>query len=321
MADHASPSGRLLRLLSLLQARPYWTGAALAQRLGVTARTVRRDVDRLRGLGYPVNAVPGPAGGYELGVGGVLPPLLLDDDEAVAVAVGLRAAADGSVAGLEDAALNVLAKLDRVLPRHLATRVADLHVTTVQLWGREPEGVDAAVLATVAGACRRSERLRFSYTARSSEASERIVEPHRLVRSGSRWYLAARDLRRGEWRTFRVDRISGPVGTGQRFELVDPPDPAALVARGLAVASYPFQARIRLPLPSAEALAVIPRTVGVATPDGASATIVEIGGGDLAGMVRYLAGLPCPVQVLDPPALREAIAAHARALAAANSDD
>lgn len=314
-------AGRLLRLLSLLQSRPYWTGAELAERLEVTGRTVRRDVDRLRRLGYPVNAVPGPAGGYELGVGGALPPLLLDDDEAVAVAVGLRAAADGSVIGLEEATLSALAKLDQVLPKRLAGRVTDLHATTVQLWGRDPEGVKAGVLIAAAQACRRSERLRFSYTARSGQTSARLVEPYRLVRVGARWYLVAHDVHRQEWRTFRVDRMASPEPTGQRFELVDPPDPAALVAKGLAYSAYPFQARVRLPVPLAEAEAIIPRTVGVLSAEGERSTIVETGSGDAEGMVRYLAWLAGPCEVLDPPSLRAALRRHGEALAACNGDD
>lgn len=312
-------TGRLLRLLSMLQARAFRSGPELAGRLEVTPRTVRRDVDRLRRLGYPVNAVPGPAGGYELGGGGQVPPLLLDDDEAVAVAVGLRAAADGSISGLGEAAVSAMAKLDQILPARLAGRVADLHAATVQLWGRDPEEVDAGVLVAAARACRRSERLRFGYTARSGEGTRRLVEPFRLVRVGPRWYLVARDVDRGEWRTFRVDRMAGAEGTGERFELVDPPDPATLVAQGLAVAPYPFRAVIRLALPLAESLSVIPRTVGLARPDGEGATVVELGAGDEAGMVRYLAALRPPCEVLEPPSLRAALREHAERLGAANA--
>ena len=314
----AETPGRLLTLLSLLQSRPVWTGAELAARLEVTPRTVRRDVDRLRRLGYPVNAVSGPAGGYELGVGGAMPPLLLDDNEAVAVAVGLRAAADGSVTGLEDATMSALAKLDQVLPRHLADRVADVAAATVQLWARDPEGVDPSVLVTAARACRRAERLRFSYTTHAGVASQRVVAPYRLVRSGPRWYLVALDAGAGEWRTFRVDRMAAAACTGERFHLVDPPEPAALVARGTAVAPYPVQATLRIPLPPSRVADLIPRTVGVATPAGEDATLVEMGGGDVPSMVRWLAGLPCAVEVLAPEELREALRRHGAALSAAN---
>ena len=314
----SDPAGRLLRLLSMLQARAFWSGAELAAHLSVTPRTVRRDVDRLRRLGYPVNAVPGPAGGYELGMGGQVPPLLLDDDEAVAVAVGLRAAADGSISGLGEAAVSALAKLDQILPARLADRVADLHAATIQLWGRDPE-VDARVLVAAARACRRSERLRFAYTARRGDATTRLVEPLRLVRVGPRWYLVARDVDRGEWRTFRVDRMARAEGTGERFELVGPPDPATLVSQGLGVAPYPFRAVVRLALPLAEALSVIPRTVRVPSPDGGSATVIELGAGDEAGMVRYLAALRAPCEVLEPPSLRAALREHADRLGAANA--
>ena len=311
-------SARLLRLLSLLQQRPSWTAAELAERLGVTERTVRRDVTRLRDLDYPVDAEAGPHGGYRLGRGGALPPLLLADDEAVAVAVGLRLAADGSVSGLDDATVSALAKLEQVLPARLAARVRAVHETTAELRGRDPDRVDAEALVALAQACRAGERLRLGYADRAGRATERRVDPHRLVRAGPRWYLVAHDVDRGAWRTFRVDRVTAAVPTGARAEIVDPPDPVALVARGMAVGPYPVVARVRLPLPARVALTVVPRTVGVHRPAGPDATVVEIGGGDVDGMVRYLAGLAVPLEVLDPPELRAAVAAHAEALAAAN---
>jgi predicted DNA-binding transcriptional regulator YafY len=312
-------SARLLRLLSLLQARPVWTAPDLADRLAVTERTVRRDVTRLRDLGYPVEARAGPHGGYQLGRGGALPPLLLDDDEAVAVAVGLRAAADGSVSGLDDATVSVLAKLDQVLPARLAARVRDVHGVTAELQGRDPDRVDADVLVTLAQACRAGERVRLGYAARGGgEPRERRVDPYRLVRFGPRWYLVARDVDRDAWRTYRVDRVTAATAAGGRAELDDPPDPVAFVAAGMAVGPYAVVGRVRLALPAAAALDVIPRTVGVHTPDGPGATIVETGGGSVAGLTRYLAGLPVPVEVLDPPELRASLRAHAAALAAAN---
>lgn len=311
-------SARLLRLLSLLQARPSWTAPELAERLGITERTVRRDVTRLRELGYPVDAEAGPHGGYRLGRGGALPPLLLDDDEAVAVAVGLRLAADGSVSGVDDATVSALAKLEQVLPARLAGRVRAVHETTAELRGRDPDRVDAAVLVTLAQACRAGERLRLGYTDRAGRAGERRADPLRLVRAGPRWYLVARDVERQAWRTFRVDRISTVTPAGARVEIDDPPDPVALVARGMAVAPYPLLARVRLPLPAGEALAVVPRTVGVHRPDGPDATVVEIGGGHVDGMVRYLAGLGVALEVLGPPELRDAFSRYAERLAAVN---
>ncbi len=192
----ADTSARLLRLLGLLQARPTWTAPELSERLGVTTRTVRRDVTRLRDLGYPADAEPGPHGGYRLGRGGSLPPLLLDDDEAVAVALGLRLAADGSVSGLDDATLSALAKLEQVLPAPLVKRVRTVHGATEELRGRPPDVVASDLLVTLAQACRQGERLRLAYRDREGQETERLVDPHRLVRSGPRWYLAARDVGR-----------------------------------------------------------------------------------------------------------------------------
>ncbi|HEX6423662.1 MAG TPA: WYL domain-containing protein [Acidimicrobiales bacterium] len=311
-------SARLLRLLSLLQARPSWSAPELADRLGITERTVRRDVTRLRELGYPIDAEAGPYGGYRLGRGGALPPLLLDDDEAVAVAVGLRLAADGSVSGVDDATMSALAKLEQVLPAALAARVRAVHETTAELRGRDPDRVDADVLVALAQACRAGRRLRLGYTDRAGRASERRADPLRLVRAGPRWYLVARDVEHGAWRTFRVDRVTSVTTTSARTEIDDPPDPVALVARGTAVAPYPLVARVRLPLPADEALAVVPRTVGVHRPDGPGATVVEIGGGHVDGMVRYLGGLGVALEVLGPPELRAALSRYAGRLAALN---
>src|SRR5580658_4712776 len=199
-------SARLLRLLSLLQARPDWTGAELAHRLHITARTLRRDVQKLRSLGYPVGATPGVAGGYRLGAGAALPPLLLEDDEAVAVVLGLRTAASHSVTGVAEASVRALAKLEQVLPARLRAQATAISQATVPLTGPGP-AVDAETLTTIARACRGREQLRFGYATRDGEPSERRAEPHRLVQAGYRWYLVARDIDRDDWRTFRVDRI------------------------------------------------------------------------------------------------------------------
>jgi predicted DNA-binding transcriptional regulator YafY len=196
-------SARLLRLLSLLQVRPEWAGADLAGRLGVTTRTLRRDVQRLRGLGYPVHATPGVAGGYRLGPGRALPPLLLDDEEAVAVVVSLRTAASHTVTGIEETSLRALAKLEQVLPARLRERTAALQLATVPLPSHAPT-VDPDSLAVIAGACRSRQRLSFGYTDRQGSVSTRCVEPHRLVHDGHRWYLVARDPDRGDWRNFRA---------------------------------------------------------------------------------------------------------------------
>ncbi len=222
MAGMLSTSARLLRLLSLLQVRRAWTGRELTGRLEVTARTLRRDVDRLRTLGYPIVSTTGVGGGYRLGAGSELPPLLLDDREAVAVALGLRAAAAGAIAGLEEATLGALTKLDQVMPARLRRRLSALHGAIVPLPHRAP-AVDVATLALLAGACRDNERLRFDYRGRDADATRRRVEPAGLVSAGFRWYLVAWDLDRGDWRTFRVDRIGEKPARGETFVPRPPP--------------------------------------------------------------------------------------------------
>ena len=319
MAGMGDTPGRTLELLGLLQARPSWSGRELAERLEITERTVRRDIDRLRFLGYPVEAVPGRYGGYRLGRGRSLPPLLLNDDEAVAVAIGLRAAVDGTIAGLEDSAVSVLAKLDQLLPARLAVRVRAVHENTASLLGpRRPERVEAAHLVLLAHACSAQERVRFEYTDKGGAGSRRLVEPLQVVRSGARWYLAARDIDRADWRTFRLDRIRSPENVGTRFDLSDPPDAVALVTAGFASMPYPFTARVGLPVPLEEAARLIPRTLAMFESHEGS-TVVEIGSSSMERMVAYLAGMRPPCEVIDPPELRRALADHVREVAAANS--
>jgi predicted DNA-binding transcriptional regulator YafY len=310
--------GRMLRLLALLQHRRSWSGAELADRLGVTDRTVRRDVDRLRALGYPVEAAAGAGGGYQLGRGGQLPPLLLGDEEAVAVALGLRVAVDGSVTGLDEAAVSVLGRLDQLLPAHLAARVRAVHASTVQVDRPQREVVGADLLIGLAQACGKQVRVRFEYADRSGQRSERLVEPYRLVRVGPRWYLVARDLDRRDWRTFRVDRLAALDVVGTPFELTERPDAAELVRRGLSARSWPFEARLRIAAPPEEVARMIPQVTSLVAADDGAASVVELGSTSAERMLRYLAGLPLPCRVLDPPELRVAVAAHAEALAAAN---
>ncbi|PSL51032.1 putative DNA-binding transcriptional regulator YafY [Saccharothrix carnea] len=238
-------SARLLKLLSLLQVRRDWTGADLARRLGVDVRTVRRDVDKLRNLGYPVNAAPGVSGGYQLGAGAELPPLLLDDDEAVAVAVGLRTAANGSVVGIEETSVRALAKLEQVLPSRLRRRVNALQAHTVALPTTRGSQVDAGTLTAIAGACRDHQRLRFGYAGRDG-GTKRHVEPLGLAHTGRRWYLVAWDVDKADWRTFRVDRIVEEPTLGARFTPREPPsdDLASYVSRQLSVAPYPHEVRL-----------------------------------------------------------------------------
>ena len=218
MGDMANTSERMLRLLSLLQSHRDWSGADLAERLEVSPRTVRRDVDRLRMLGYPVDATPGVDGGYRLAAGAALPPLVLDDDEAVALVVALRAAASLAITGAAEASVSVLTKVVQVLPSRLRQRAEDIAKMTVTAdWSNTLATVDPTTLATLATAARNAERVEFSYRDRAQATEDRLVEPAQLVMLGRRWYLAAYDLNRHDWRTFRVDRVSEARGTGRHF--------------------------------------------------------------------------------------------------------
>jgi predicted DNA-binding transcriptional regulator YafY len=249
----ADTSARTLRLLSLLEGRRYWPGAELAERLQVSARTLRRDVDRLRELGYPIQAQRGVDGGYQLAAGTALPPLVVDDEEAVALAVGLQVAAQGGVEGTAEASMRALAKVIQVMPARLRRRVEALSAATVPAsWGSTGQAaVDPAILTTAAMACRDTERLRFSYTAAGGEQTDRHVEPHRLVLLGRRWYLVGYDLTRQDWRSFRLDRLAGPRGTGARFRPRELPatDAAAFVQAGIgrATAVYEVEALVDAP--------------------------------------------------------------------------
>jgi predicted DNA-binding transcriptional regulator YafY len=297
-------SARLLRLLGLLQTRPDWSGAELADRLGVTVRTLRRDVQRLRELDYPVNSVPGVAGGYRLGRGRALPPLLLDDDEAIAVVVSLRSAASHSVAGLSDASVSALAKLDQVLPARLRERTAPLQHAMVALTGPGPV-VDAGRLAELAAACRGHQRLRICYVNRSGSESVRTAEPHRLVSAGYRWYLMAFDVERAAWRTFRVDRIADVAEAGGRFVPRDPPDPAAFVAAAVTSAPYRHQARVLVHAPASTVAEVFSRTSGVVTDAGEGNCLLTTGSDSLGALTFHLAAVDAEFTVLEPPELIE----------------
>src|SRR3954447_8753055 len=303
-------SARLLRLLSLLQAHREWTGADLADRLGVTPRTVRRDVDRLRELGYPVNASPGTGGGYQLGAGAELPPLLLDDDEAVAVAVGLRTAAGQGIEGIGETCVRALAKLEQVLPDRLRRRVGALNAFTVpMLRAPQPAAVDPAVLTELANLCRDAERLRFEYRSYDGTTGRRTVEPHRLVCTERRWYLVAWDLDRADWRTFRVDRITPRPPHGPRFTPREPPaeDLAAYVSRGVSTRAYASHAAVRLLVPLAEAAERISPSAGTLEPDGPDACVLRTGAASLDVMVVHVMMLGLAFEVLEPAELVEAI--------------
>ncbi|MFI0356370.1 helix-turn-helix transcriptional regulator [Actinomadura sp. 9N407] len=246
---------RLLNLLSLLQAPREWAGGELAERLRVSPRTIRRDIDRLRELGYPVEATMGPMGGYRLVAGTAMPPLLLDDEEAVAIAVGLRTAAGNAVEGIGEASVRALAKLEQVLPSRLRRRVGALNAVTVPLSGGAGPSVDPEVLSAIAAAAANRERLRFAYEAVDGTGTRRLVEPHRLVPAGRRWYLVAHDADRDDWRIFRVDRVREPFPTGQRFVPREPPgqDAAEFVRDKLHSLAPTYQAVATLHLPADQA--------------------------------------------------------------------
>ena len=296
-------SARLLRLLSLLQARPEWSGADLAARLDVTPRTLRRDVQRLRDLDYPVHSVPGVAGGYQLGSGAALPPLQLDDDEAIAVVVSLRSATSHTVTGLAEASVSALAKLDQVLPARLRERTAALQQSTVALTGPAP-AIDPALLTALAAACRQHQRVRICYRDFGGAESVRVIEPYRLVTGGYRWYLMAFDADRNDWRTFRVDRISEPVATG-RFAPRDPPDPASFVGTAITTAPYRYQARVLLHAPAEAVAGQVAPTTGVLTPAGDGRCVLTTGSDSLGAMTYHLLALGVEFTVLKPAELIE----------------
>lgn len=300
------PDSRLLELLTLLQSRNQWSAAELVDRLGVTSRTLRRDLDRLRDLGYPVRSVPGRGGGYRLGRGGRMPPLVLDDEETVAVAIGLRTAAGETVEGIGDASLRALVKLDQLLPARLRTRVSALREATAPLPAATAP-VDAAALVTIARGCDGTEVLRFGYRDRYGRVSERRAEPHRLVPTGRRWYLVARDLADGGWRTFRVDRVSEPVLTGQRFTPHDPPDAADFVSRAVGSAPYTFQARVLVQAPAATVRAKVPPTAGTVYERTDDRAELVTGADSLDAIAVHLAMLDEEFRVLEPMELVDAV--------------
>ncbi|BBA97019.1 putative DeoR family transcriptional regulator [Actinacidiphila reveromycinica] len=315
-----STSARLLRLVSLLTARPSWTCGELAERMAVTARTVRRDIARLRELGYQVESEPGPWGGYRLRPGARVPPLVLDDEEALAVAVGLREAALSGVLGGDQAALSALLKLRQVLPGRIADRLGAMDTAFVHTTRPDAPQVAPGTLRELAVACLRAERSRLSYRDREGRATVREVDPYRLVHTGRRWYFVARDVARDAWRTFRADRVERIRPTGHPVELVDPPDPALLVSRSIAAGAYPVYVTVRLPLPLEQALRLIPPTVGAHRAEGAGATVVDVGGPDADGLARYLLGLATPLRVLAPDDVREALLRRTRELYEENED-
>lgn len=307
-----STSARMLRLLSLLQTHRYWPGAELSERLEVSPRTLRRDIDRLRELGYAVDAVRGVAGGYQLRAGGQLPPLLLEDDEAVAIAVALRTATSGG----EDTSLQALTKVIALMPPRLRRRMDALRSQTDGVpWGGP--AIDAGVLTALAQACRDDEPVAFTYTARDAEPARRRVEPHRLVSVGRRWYLVAYDRDRQDWRSFRVDRVDAVEPSGQRFRPRELPAQSApaFVEAGIRSMAHRYDVRLRIDLPAEVVEADLGRWATV-TPDGAGCR-VRMPTDTLDWPLMVLARIEAAFEVEGPEELRIAVASAASRFAQA----
>jgi predicted DNA-binding transcriptional regulator YafY len=298
-----STSERLLRVLTLLESRQDWSGAALAERLEVSTRTVRNDMVRLRALGYPVGGAPGVAGGYRLGAGSALPPLLLDDDEAVAVAVALRSSAGGGVAGIEETSVRALVKLEQVLPSRLRRRVNALQAYTVPVTFSGPT-VEPQLLSTIAAACRDDEVLRIDYRKHDGTESTRSVEPYRMVHLGRRWYLVAWDRDRRAWRTFRVDRLQVRTPNGPRFIPREPPakDIGEYVMRNVRSVPMTYQARVVVQASAAVIGERVPRGVVVEPVDDVMC-VVHASANSIEMLALYIGMLDAEFTVTDPPEL------------------
>lgn len=299
-------STRLLRLLSLLPTRNHWMGQELAGRLEVHPRTLRRDIDRLRRLGYPVHASSEVAGGYAFRAGQALPPLLLDDGEALAVSIAFRTVPAGAVGGIEEPALRALVKLEQAMPARLRQQVDSLRSAIFSMGSTGPV-VDASRLAVLASACRDQLRLAFTYTDSQGRSSERAVEPQGLVHTGHRWYLVAWDCARNDWRTFRIDRIEGEPRPGAHFAPRPAPDGGdlkAFVTRSLAVAPYAEQARVVLHALQAKMARRIPSTAGVVHALDDQRCVLECGAQALDTLVYWLMALNVDFEVLAPEALK-----------------
>jgi predicted DNA-binding transcriptional regulator YafY len=318
LAPVLETSTRLLSLLGLLQTRPHWSGRELAERLEVQPRTLRRDVERLRRLGYPVDATPGVAGGYRLRAGATLPPLLLDDEEAVAIAVGLRTAVSGGVAGIGETSVRALSKLEALLPSRVRRRVQAVGGATVPYPAAGPV-VDPEALLTIATATRDRERLRFTYRSHAGELSRRLVEPQGLVHSGRRWYLVAWDTARADWRTFRVDRIDKTPRPDRRFAPRTPPasDLATWVARRVSSARDRYHATVILHAPVDTVTPRVPPASGTVEPLDDGRCILHAGSDWLDGLAIYIANIGVEFEIVEPPELiervRELAARFARA--------
>jgi predicted DNA-binding transcriptional regulator YafY len=305
-----STPARLLQLLALLQTRRQVTSAELADQLEVTTRTIRKDVQRLRDLGYPIHGAPGVAGGYRLGVGTKLPPLLLDDEEAIAIAIGLQTATAGSVGGIQEPALRALTKLDGILPAALGRRVSSLTEAISTVPSAAPL-VDPAVLATAASAIRDRELLRFDYHRHDGPVAHREAEPHRLLHTGRRWYLVGWDTAAQAWRTYRVDRMAITLPNGRRFAPREPPSGGfdAYLTDGLSVRTWPVVGRFLMHAPIEQLRGKAHLTEGMLSPVDDNHCILTVGADSEAFLFILVGIYDCDFTVLDPPgAIRRAAA-------------
>ncbi|CAN5590119.1 YafY family protein [soil metagenome] len=309
----SDPTSRVLQLLNLLQTHRFWPGNELSDRLDVSPRTLRRDVDRLRELGYLVDATPGVAGGYRLAAGNHMPPLLLDDDEAIAIAVGLRAASEAAIEGIEETSVRALAKLEQVMPDRLRRRVRALHANVVAMrWGDGGPKVDPEALALLSQACRDREQVQFEYERRDGQQSRRLVEPHQLVSAGRRWYLVAWDVRRDDWRTFRLDRLSDARLAGPRFAARELPavDAAAFVSESMSAMPTAHRAVIEVDGPAAAVVEATQYIGGDVETVDDSRCRVTIGADSIEWMAVTIARLAIDsdVQIAEgPPELEDAL--------------
>ncbi|MFC8871179.1 helix-turn-helix transcriptional regulator [Streptomyces sp. NPDC057148] len=302
---------RLLTLLSLLQTPREWPGGELADRLGVSRRTVRRDIDRLRELGYPVQATMGADGGYRLVAGKAMPPLVLDDEEAVAIAVGLRAGAGHAVEGVDEASVRALAKLEQVLPSRLRRRVATLQAATTPLTSGDGPSIATETLTVMASTVAGQERLRFAYRAADGTESRRVTEPYRLVSTGRRWYLVAYDLDREDWRTFRVDRVSEPFATGARFAPRELPTGSAAeyLRRSMQRHGDSYDIEVAFAAPPEAVAARLPQWLGPPEPaaDGTSCVLRATVSDPVDWMAVRLAMVGLDFRVREPAELVERV--------------
>lgn len=319
MKVREDPTGRALHLLSLLQTHRWWRAAELAERLEVTERTVRRDVDRLRELGYPVDATTGKYGGYRLATGANMPPLVLDDDEAVAVAVGLRYAAEAAIGGMEETSLHALTKIEQLLPHRLRRRVSALHSSVTPMrQAADDDAIDPEALSVLAAACRDREHVRFDYRRRDGTNSRRVVAPHQLVTVGRRWYLVAWDDARLDWRTFRLDRLRGSRLEGSHFAPRELPggDAASFVARSL---DWPrdHEAELSIQASYSELEGVLRWFDHTPIETTGEGCLVQIRSEDLGRLAMTVAriALTAPVTIIEPPELADAVRSLAANLA------